>query len=144
MAVNRYSAGFTLIEVLVAIVVAAMFLDVLARALGASWSASRRPMEQVSALAIARAVAANAGAPALPPEGRIDRFDYETTVGSFAVEPRRSNLAPAPERSGAAAKPPAARESVAKGELQRVTVTVTAPSGRRLVFETIRVDGGRN
>jgi prepilin-type N-terminal cleavage/methylation domain-containing protein len=134
---DRGKAGFTLPEVLVALIIATLFLSTLAQVLGNAWTASRRPMEQVSALAVARAVAEDAkkDARTLAPHGRIQRFDYVTTIVPFETETRISKLAPKVGGLQDAKQP---NDGAANG-LQRISVTVTAPSGRRLTFETVRL-----
>ena len=142
-AADRRRAGFTLLEVLVALVVAALFLEALAHALGASWWGARRPMEQVSALAIARAAAAEAGSRAPNLEGRIKGFSYVTTIEPLTPEQRNAELAPLPPRDDGT--PVVTRAGGApSGRLNRIKVVVTAPSGRRLIFETLRFDTGRS
>ncbi|MCK9917158.1 hypothetical protein MXD81_49265 [Microbacteriaceae bacterium K1510] len=130
-------------EVLVALVVAALFLGTLARVFGNAWFDSRRPMEQVSALAVARMVAAEAqqsDRAVVTREGRIQLFDYVTTIMPLEPEVRISKLAPRPGGSPNE-KPP---DNIGTSELQRIVVTVTAPSRRRLTFETIRLVTAKN
>jgi prepilin-type N-terminal cleavage/methylation domain-containing protein len=141
-AADRRRAGFTLLEVLVALIVAALFLEALTRALGASWWAARRPMEQVSALAIARAAAAEAGSRAPGPEGRIKGFAYVTTIEPLTPEQRSAELAPLPPRDDGTAV--TVRTGPPLGRVNRIRVVVTAPSGRRLIFETLKVDTSRS
>ena len=137
---DRRRAGFMLLEVLVALLVAALFLGVLARVLASAWQGNRQPMEQVSALSIARSVASESASDseAFTSEGRIGRFAYATTVAPLAIEPRESLLAPAPGGLEAMEKRRAGNSG--NTELQRMTIEVRAPSGRRLTFETIRLD----
>jgi prepilin-type N-terminal cleavage/methylation domain-containing protein len=133
-------AGFTLIEVLVALMVAAMFFEALARGLAMAWHGTRGPAEIVCALAVARVVTVQAasdvgrGEDAAVREGMVERFRYATTVGPFALVPRPSRLAPPP------GNPRASRRRVVNdNDLQRITVVVAAPSGRRLRFDSVRL-----
>jgi len=145
MAADRKDAGFTLIEVLVALVVAAVFLEVLTRAMANSWTVSRRPMEQVAALAVARAAAvARAHNRAEPAAAFMDPFRYETSIEPLLIERRPANLPPAPENSNAADRSAAVQGSAPRALPQRIRVLVSGPSGRRLIFETITVDAGPN
>jgi prepilin-type N-terminal cleavage/methylation domain-containing protein len=138
-------AGFTLIEVLVALVVAGLFLVVLGRGFSTAWLASRIPGETAAAMSIARSVMAHdpAGEAAEPP---LAGFTYRRSVGPVRIEARPSSLAPAPlgleaaTRAGGEAAPPAA----AAGRKPRLTlrhmaVTVTSLSHRHLDFDTIRL-----
>lgn len=143
MAADSKDAGFTLIEVLVALVVAAIFLEALTRAMASSWTVSRRPMEQVAALAVARVAAtARAHDRAEPAAAFVDPFRYETSVEPLLIERRPTNLPPAPENSNAADRSAAAQRGAPRGLPQRIRVLVSGPSGRRLIFETITVDAG--
>ena len=143
MGADKKDAGFTLIEVLVALVVAAVFLEVLTRAMAGSWTVSSRPMEQVAALAVARvAASARAHGRAEPAAAFMDPFRYETSVEPLIIERRPSKMAPAPESSNAADRSAAAQRGAPRGLPQRVRVLVSGPSGRRLIFETITVDAG--
>ena len=141
-AADQRRAGFTLLEVLVALVVAALFLEALTRALGASWWTARRPMEQVSALAIARAAVTEASRSSPSLEGRIKGFAFVTTIEQLTPEQRSAALAPLPPRDDSSGMP--VRTGTLLSRLNRVRVVVTAPSGRRLIFETLKVDTSRS
>jgi len=134
-------AGFTLLEVLIALAVAAVFLGTLSRVLATgSWSESRRAIDQVSAVAVARVAATAVGADGrtVIRNGRIGLFDVTMTVAPLLTEPRPLALAPAFPAPDAGKRP---QEPGGGGYLQRIGVVVRSPSGRRLTFETIRLEG---
>lgn len=157
---RRRRAGFTLVEALVALVVAGLLLPALSRALGGAWTATRTPMEVVSAIVLARDVAA--GAP-VPPEARDRGFSAERTSRAVTVLVLPSTVAPAPvgtdkdedadnlkpEATPAGLKlalpvglggPSAGAGSPANLALRSVAVTVRTPSGRRIGLEGLRLD----
>lgn len=127
-------SGFTLVEVLAAIMVAGLVLSALARAFQTARSATKTPAEIVSAVSIAESVALAGPPDALPDGGRIGRFAYERRIGSLEITARRADVAP----SAVVDNPqsPAGLDL----RLRRVSVLVTAPSGRRIAFETVRLE----
>lgn len=149
--------GFTLVEALVALVVAGLLLPALARALGGAWTATRTPMDIVSGMVLARDVAA--GAP-VPPETRARGFAAERAVGGATVLVLPSDVAPAPKGTGEddpsglkpADTPSAMKLAAPQGlgrsspgaasdlALRRITVSVRTPTGRRLTLEGLRLD----
>lgn len=136
---NNSRAGFLLLEALVAIMIAAIALGVLARAIAGAWQDNRRPMERISALNVARQVASRLmlQSTAIAGHGRTGAFSYDTIVASIVIEPLDSLLAPLPP--GVAAQVRQTKSS-AIAELQRLSIDVRSTSGRRLTFETIRLD----
>ena len=158
---GRPWAGFTLVEALVALVVAGFLLPSLARALGGAWTATRTPLEVVSAMILARDVVS--GDP-VPAEARGLGFSAERTAGAVTVLVLPSDVAPAPPGTGKddasalkpEATPSAIRLAVPKGfgapppgtapaanlRLRRVSATVRTPSGRRMVLDGVRLDDG--
>ena len=145
-------AGFLLAEVLVAMVVAGLFLGVLGRAFSLAWGASHSPMEIMSAMAVARASAAASGDQTLGDSGRLGKFSFERSSGSVTMVAQPSRLAPAPLGPANSAQPPKAnplnasvKASVAPPlQLRRISVMVRAPSGRRLTLDSIRLDAATN
>lgn len=154
---DRRRRGFTLVEALVALVVAGLILPALARALGGAWGAARAPMDVVSAIALARDVAE--GAP-VPADARDRGFSAERGGGPATVLVLPSPVAAAPRGTGKGAEaadlhpeatPAALRLAIPKGlgvpaagpapsvQLRRVTVAVRTPAGRRLVLETVKL-----
>ena len=161
-AVERAAArrrGFTLVEALVALVVAGLVLPALARALSGAWSASRMPMDVVSAVTLARDVAADGS---VPDEARRLGYAAARTQRPVTLLILPSRVAPAPPGTGrdeAAADlapdatPSGIRLAAPKGftappagaatldvSLSRVSVAVRTPAGRRVVLDSLRVD----
>ena len=158
-------AGFTLVEVLVALVVAGLFLGVLGRAFADAWGATRTPQETVSAMMIARAVAQGDASGAFPQAGKINGYSFRRSTDPVEIETRPSSLAPAPAADSAAVAsapgmpvpvdtmpgvsdvgPANAGSAAVPGprQLRRIAIVVTAPSGRRASLETIRLDPPSN
>ncbi len=157
----RRRGGFTLVEALVALVVAGFLVPSLARALGGAWTATRTPLEVVSAMILARDVLS--GDP-VPAEARGLGFGVERTGGAVTVLALPADVAPAPPGTGKddasdlkpEATPAAIRLAAPKGfgapppgtaptanlRLQRVSVVVRTPSGRRLGLDGVRLDDG--
>lgn len=134
-------AGFMLLEVLVALVVAALFLGLLAQMLAGAWQGNRIPLERVIALNLARSLAGNLTASRRPlDDGQIGRFVYMTDSAPLVLEARPSNIAPAPD--GAPTERPRA-DKTGSASLQRITITVRGPSGRELSFDTVKLDSSK-
>ncbi|RYB02777.1 type II secretion system protein [Lichenibacterium ramalinae] len=155
----RRRRGFTLVEALVALVVAGLLLPTLARALAGAWSAARMPLDVVSGITLARDVAAGG---ALPPDARQLGYAADRSTTSVTLLELPSDVAPAPGGTGqdeAAndlkpdATPSAIRIAAPKGfagaspeaapadvVLRRVSVSVRTPAGRRLKLDALRID----
>jgi prepilin-type N-terminal cleavage/methylation domain-containing protein len=134
----RAEAGFTLVEVLVALAMAGLFLGAFARALSFARGAARLPFEETAALALADTIAfAEAHHQKQPATGFRDGMAYEIHAAPLILKSRPSDLPPAPE-TAAKAEPKA--EPAAVGPLQKILVVVTAPSGRTVYFEIVRFD----
>ncbi len=151
--------GFTLVEALVALVVAGLILPSLARALGGAWAAVRTPLEIVSAMTLARDVAAGGSVPA---EARRLGYTAERTSAVATVLVLPSDVAPAPRGTGKdervddykpestpagikLAAPlglggPAPGDAPANVVLRRIAVVVGTPSGRRIALDGLKVD----
>ena len=151
--------GFTLVEVLVALVVAGLVLPALARALSGAWSASRMPMDVISAVTLARDVAAGG---TVPDDARRAGYAAARTQGPVTLLVLPSRVAPAPRGTGrdeaaadlapdatpsgirlAAPKgftPPAAGAATLDVALSRVSVAVRTPAGRRVLLDSLEVD----
>jgi prepilin-type N-terminal cleavage/methylation domain-containing protein len=149
--------GFTLVEALVALVVAGLILPSLSRAFGGAWSASRMPMDVVSAIVLARDVAE--GAP-VPADARERGYAAERRSGAVTLLVLPSRIAPAPRGTGAGesgsdlhpeATPAAIKLAVPKEaesrpqaaapdvQLRHVSVTVRTPAGRRVALDTVKL-----
>jgi prepilin-type N-terminal cleavage/methylation domain-containing protein len=124
---RKANRGFVLIEVLVAVAVAAVLLVALSRAFVSTWSGISVVREEAEAMLIARTLIAsvtpreNAGE--LSQQGSIGRYNW-------ALEVKKAPMAPA---AGADSETPFA------WTLYRAGVVVTAPSGRRTSLETSRL-----
>ena len=161
MSISRKGAsrrGFTLVEALVALVVAGLILPALSRALGGAWSATRAPMDVVSAIVLARDVAE--GAP-VPADARERGYAAERSGGPATLLILPSTVAPAPRGSGQGddtsdlhpeATPSAIKLVAPKStggpppgpapaavQLRRVSVAVRTPAGRRIALETVKL-----
>jgi prepilin-type N-terminal cleavage/methylation domain-containing protein len=128
-AVVRHKAnrGFVLIEVLVAVGVAAVLLVALLRAFVSTWFGISTVREEAEAMLIARtlitAVTPRENAGELSQQGSIGRYNW-------TLEVRKAPIAPT---AGADSETPFA------WTLYRAGVVVTAPSGRRTSLETSRL-----
>ena len=147
-------AGFMLVETLVALVIAGLFLSVFARAMADSWRATRAPMDVVTAIVLARAAAIEAPQEAFRQAERQGyRFQRSSRSLDVTVEP--SGLAPSPaaldepppepHSTPAAmqlADPAALVAAFAKPKLvlRTVSVVVATPLGRRVRFDSIKAD----
>jgi prepilin-type N-terminal cleavage/methylation domain-containing protein len=124
---RKADRGFVLIEVLVAVGVAAVLLVALLRAFVSTWFGISTVREEAEAMLIARTLIAsvtpreNAGE--LSQQGSIGRYNW-------ALEVKKAPMAPA---AGADSETPFA------WTLYRAGVVVTAPSGRRTSLETSRL-----
>ena len=154
--------GFTLVEALVALVVAGLILPSLARAMGGAWSATRIPIDVVSAIVMARDVAEGGSVPA---EARDRGYAADRTGGAATVLILPSKIAPAPRGTGKDADssdlhpdatPSAIKLAVPKSlegpppgaapnvQLRRVSVSVRTPAGRRVTFDTVKLADAPN
>lgn len=120
-----------------AIVVAGLFLSALAHAFQTARSAMKTPAEIVSAVSVAQSVALAGAADSTPDGGRIGRFAYERRIGPVEIVGRRADIAPSPVVDNAQR---GAASDKLDLSLRRISIAVTAPSGRRIVFETVRLD----
>lgn len=138
----RAEAGFTLVETLVALAVAAVFLPVVSQGFGMAWSATRSADETVLGMTLARALAADLREDEKFSErsGVARGFGFSISARPLRVETLPSPLPPAPD---ALAEKSAMAERRGGGSLSAekllcVTISVIAPSGRRLLYETVK------
>ncbi len=155
--------GFTLVEALVALVVAGFLLPALSRAMAGAWTATRTPMDVVSAMVLAREAASGASADTLA-SARSRGYAVERTTHDAKILVLPSRVAPAPrgadtQGSGDGTDPqpnatpagiklaipasfgsPTTAAPQARRTLHRITVAVRTPRGRRLVLDTIGFD----
>jgi hypothetical protein len=141
-------AGFTLVETLVALAGAAVFLPVLSQGFGMAWSATHIADDAVSGMTLARALAAG-----LPENvrmwektGVVQGFGFSIAATPLRIETLPSPLPPAPgalaEKLASAA--PRGGGSLSDEKLLCVTIIVTAPSGRRVRYETVKRENVAN
>jgi prepilin-type N-terminal cleavage/methylation domain-containing protein len=122
------SRGFVLIEVLVAVAVAAVLLVALSRAFVSTWMGISTVREEAETMLIARALIGSVtprdNATELSQQGSIGRYNW-------ALEVKKAPMA-APAAG-------AESETPFRWTLYRAGVVVTAPSGRRTSLETSRL-----
>ncbi len=155
--------GFTLVEALVALVVAGFLLPALSRAMAGAWFATRTPMDVVSAMVLAREAASGAATGTVD-SARAHGYTVERTTRDAAILVRPSRLAPAPHGTetptpgdGTDSTPnatpagiklaipasfgsPVASAPPPRRTLRRITVVVRTPRGRKLVLDTVGFD----
>lgn len=136
---RRGMAGFTLIEVLVSLAIAMLFLATLMQAFGSIRLQAAAPGELAGAATLARSLLAEARTKRLSPddsgEGTSGRYRWRMTVTPVELgDPPSSDKAPAAETYAASQPTPDATgpaHAEAPLSLYRVAVEVVTPSGRR-------------
>jgi prepilin-type N-terminal cleavage/methylation domain-containing protein len=131
---DRSRAGFTLLEVLVALAVAGLFLSVLARGFATAWGRQHIPVESIWAIALAREVAADVRDKGVAISGSAGGFNYTSRIEPLTIEPKTSSLPPTPPQDHRASQ-----RFPLQARLQQITVRVIAPSGHRFNYQTIRL-----
>lgn len=144
--VNKSRAGFTLIEALVALSVAAVFLPVILRGFTNAWNTLKIAADTENSMRIARSLAAEWRDEAgnIQPSGDFHGYQYKIASEGLQLEPRDAQLPPAPPKNPATKQDAAAAQSAAEaappqGQLLRLVILVTAPSGRTLRYETAKL-----
>jgi prepilin-type N-terminal cleavage/methylation domain-containing protein len=126
---RKTSRGFVLIEVLVAVAVAAVLLVALLRSFVTTWAGITTVREEAETVLIARtlinAVTPRDNAAEISQQGSIGRYNW-------ALEVRKAPVVVAPAAATDSATP-------FPWTLYRVGVVVTAPNGRRTSLETSRL-----
>lgn len=135
---TRPDAGFALVEVLVALSMALLFMVVLARGFQMAWSRARLPAEATWALALARQLAAEVRNGEELEAGAVGNFRFETDMKPATIETLDSTLPPAP--ASTSQNSDISRKSVQPGNLEAITITITGPSGRTYEYESIKLD----
>jgi prepilin-type N-terminal cleavage/methylation domain-containing protein len=134
---RKANRGFVLIEVLVAVAVAAVLLVALLRAFVTTWFGISTVREEAEAMLIARtlisAVTPRENAGELSQQGSIGRYNWALEVRKAAIAPVAGADAAIAPVGGADSETPFA------WTLYRAGVVVTAPSGRRTSLETSRL-----
>jgi type II secretion system protein I len=124
---RKANRGFVLIEVLVAVAVAAVLLVALLRAFVSTWFGISTVREEAEAMLIARtlitAVTPRENTGEVSQQGSIGRYNWSLEVKKTATTPAAA----------------ADSETPFAWTLYRAGVVVTAPSGRRTSLETSRL-----
>ena len=130
MARRHSNRGFVLIEVLVALGVAAILLVVLLRAFVTTWYGISTVREEAEAMLIARTLVS-----AVTPRDNTGELAQQGSIGRYAwaLEVKRERLAQPLANLGNE------NENNFPWALYRVAVVVTAPNGRRTSLETSRL-----
>jgi prepilin-type N-terminal cleavage/methylation domain-containing protein len=127
---RKRTAGFALIEVLVAVAVAAVILTALLRAFVTTWTGINAVREETEAMLIARALVSTAA----PRDNTVEanqRGDMGRYSWSIAVQ-KAPTVAPPVDADADAA-------TAITWTLFRIVVVVRAPSGRSTSLETLRL-----
>lgn len=147
-------AGFTLIETLVALIVAGLFFAAFARALAGAWFATRTPMDVMSALLLARNAALEAPAGAFKDGvGRgfsvsrsslpVDLLVEDAHLAPALQDAARRQSEPHSTPAGMQLAEPKALMAAANARpqlvLRRVSIIVRTPRGRRIRLDSLTV-----
>jgi type II secretion system protein I len=132
VAKGKSNGGFVLIEVLVAVAVAAVLLTALLRSFVTTWQGINSVREEAEAMLIARSLIS-----AVTPRDNTTELSQQGTMGRYTwtMEVKRTETTP----------PPTLVESDPENAtpnpwtLYRVAVVVTAPHGRRTTLATNRL-----
>jgi len=133
-------AGYVLVEVLVATAVAALIFTALIRSFATTWSNSGRVREEAEAVFVGRAVLQAVGARTMLRMGSQDGTSGPYAWSVSITEP------PAPIMPDAGKKPAGDNSDdddddgdTNRWTLYRITIAVTAPSGRKTTLDTFRL-----
>lgn len=163
--VSESDEGFTLVETLIALGVAALFLSVIVPGFSNVWITLGITGDTARSMAIARNLAARwrDGAGELDASGEVQNFKYRFVTAPLTLQQKDANLPPAPPpKSGTkgagtpgqgspaqqnqasgpagAATPGSPGAPSLKGKLLRFAIVITAPSGRTLRYETAKFE----
>ena len=114
---HRPDRGFALVEAMVALIVAGLFLAALGRVFASAWSVTPRPQETLASVALARAVVAGAGAN-FTGSGEAGAYRFRRGTGPIEFIERPSGLAPAPPaptQKPQSNAPPAQNSAILRG-----------------------------
>ncbi len=123
---DRSDTGFALVEAMVALIIAGLFLAALGRVFASAWSITPRPQETLTSVVLARAVVAGSGA-AFTGSGEAGTYRFRRSTGPIEFIGRPSGLAPAPPAPTPAPQssaPPAQNSAILRG----LTPPPSAPS----------------
>jgi|SRR6516164_3330717 prepilin-type N-terminal cleavage/methylation domain-containing protein len=147
-ATSGRQAGFTLVETLVALAIASIFLGVLTRGFITAWSTTGISSDTLRSVMIARSLATNLRqeGQVSASEGTIQGFRFTIETAPLDVEKRDAPFPPPPQQALNAARPPAGTPPTGAPPTSspplpppkplRVSIIVTSPSGRTLHYET--------
>jgi prepilin-type N-terminal cleavage/methylation domain-containing protein len=126
---RKASRGFVLIEVLVAVAVAAVLLVALLRSFVSTWAGITTVREEAETMLIARTLIS-----AVTPRDHAAEVSQQGSIGRYnwALEVRKAPVVAVPAAATDSENPFA-------WTLYRVGVVVTAPNGRRTSLETSRL-----
>jgi prepilin-type N-terminal cleavage/methylation domain-containing protein len=126
---NSRNRGFVLIEVLVAVAVAAIIMAVLIRSFATTWSGIGAVREEAEAMLLARAMLEHE-----PLSRKLTPGVKTGTIGVYAwtVTTAKASVA-------APLKDPNDEQPVTPWALYRVVVVMSAPSGRSTTLETFQL-----
>lgn len=129
---TRATRGFVLIEVLVAVGVAAILMAALLRSFSATWAGINSVREEAESMLLARTLLADGAAP-----GKLVAGTQNGTLGRYAW-----SLTAIAAPVAAPANPAAAggeEKEASPWTLYRVDLVITTPSGRSKSLETFRI-----
>ena len=135
---RRRTAGFALLEVLVAVAVAAVLMTALMKAFATTWSGIATVRQEVEAMLVARAVLSATGSRGnladTTQDGVIGTYKWALTVEQVptpGIFPTGSNAAAAANSANA--------ENPSPWKLYRILIVITALNGRRSNLDTFRL-----
>jgi len=144
----RATRGFVLLEVLVAVGVAAIIMAALLRSFSTTWAGIHAVREEAESMLVARALLSDGAATArIVPgtqSGTIGRYAWSLTAVALPVAPP-----PQPAQPAQPAQDPQQAQQQAGGAdqqpqpnpfaLYRIDLVITTPSGRSKSLETYRI-----
>ncbi|HVZ52880.1 MAG TPA: type II secretion system protein [Pseudolabrys sp.] len=149
--IARNARGFVLLEVLVAVGVAAIIMTALLRSFTSTWAGINAVREEAESMLLARALLADGSSTAKiaagTQNGTVGRYAWSLTAVAVPIAPPpppQKQAQQPPQQQPGDPQPP----QQANGEdqqqpnpfgLYRITLVVTTPSGRSSSLETYRI-----
>lgn len=130
---RRRTAGFALLEVLVAVAVAAVLMAALMRAFATTWTGIAVVREEVESMMVARAVLSATG-----PRSNLVDTTQNGVLGAYTWS-LSIKEAPLPAAPVQPTNPDAGAANVQPWKLYRILVVITAPNGRSTSLDTLRL-----
>jgi hypothetical protein len=134
MAKSCAKGGFMLFEALVALTIALICIIGLNLGFNIAWNRSHRPSEALIASEIGLKAADDIRANRDSKLRDVSPFSYRIIPEPLAMDIRPSQLPPAVKLTQVAA---ASDDTPVQGMLEKVSIIITAPSGREYRYETI-------